>query len=110
MEQVEEICERIVLVNKGKIILDGAVNDVRQQYKQNLFSVRGSNFNGLSEDAFTISKKSDNALVVKINSDHSTNDVLESLMRQGVQISGFDEILPSLNDIFIQRVEQSNHA
>lgn len=110
MEQVEEICERIVLVNKGKIILDGAVSAVRQQYKQNLFRVKGRDLNGLSEDIFTINRKSENSLEVKINPGHSTNDVLQSLMQQGVQISGFDEILPSLNDIFIQLVEQSNHA
>jgi ABC-2 type transport system ATP-binding protein len=110
MEQVEEICERIVLVNKGKIILDGEMNEVKQEYKQNLFSVTGNHFNGLSEDVFTINKRMENSLVVKINSNHSTNDVLQSLMRQGVQVSGFEEILPSLNDIFIQRVEQSNHA
>src|SRR6478672_13455311 len=37
MEQVEEICDQIVLVNKGKKLLDGAVEDIKQQFKENLF-------------------------------------------------------------------------
>src|ERR1700733_7678122 len=39
MEQVEEICDHIILVNKGQKILDGTVGEVKQQFKENLFSV-----------------------------------------------------------------------
>src|SRR5437762_7032606 len=39
MEQVEEICDHIILVNKGKKILDGGVNQVKQQFKENLFRI-----------------------------------------------------------------------
>src|SRR5262245_28211344 len=39
MEQVEEICDRIVLVNKGEKILDGTVKQVKQDFKENLFSI-----------------------------------------------------------------------
>src|SRR5436305_609050 len=40
MEQVEEICDHIVLVNLGKKILDGTVRDIRQDFKENLFSIQ----------------------------------------------------------------------
>jgi ABC-2 type transport system ATP-binding protein len=39
MEQVEEICDHIILVNKGQKILDGTVGGVKQQFKENLFSI-----------------------------------------------------------------------
>ena len=39
MEQVEEICDHIVLVNKGKKILDGTVGNVKQEFKENIFSI-----------------------------------------------------------------------
>src|SRR6187549_2398179 len=39
MEQVEEICDQIILVNKGKKILDGTVHNVKQEFKENLFSI-----------------------------------------------------------------------
>ena len=40
MEQVEEICNHIVLMNLGKKILDGTVSDVKQQFKENKFSIK----------------------------------------------------------------------
>ena len=42
MEQVEEICNQIVLVNKGRKILDGTVANVKQEYKENLFRISAS--------------------------------------------------------------------
>src|SRR5207253_8871488 len=39
MEQVEEICDHIVLVNKGKKILDGSVKQVKQDFKENLYKI-----------------------------------------------------------------------
>ena len=39
MEQVEEICDKIVLVNKGKKILDGSVHNIKQEFKENIFSI-----------------------------------------------------------------------
>ncbi|MEJ7672289.1 MAG: hypothetical protein WKF59_06170 [Chitinophagaceae bacterium] len=39
MEQVEEICDHIVLVNKGEKILDGTVNQIKQDFKENLFRI-----------------------------------------------------------------------
>jgi ABC-2 type transport system ATP-binding protein len=39
MEQVEEICDHIILMNQGKKILDGTVKDVKQQFKENLFAI-----------------------------------------------------------------------
>src|SRR4029078_2293060 len=39
MEQVEEICDHIVLVNKGQKILDGTVQKIKQDFKENIFSI-----------------------------------------------------------------------
>jgi ABC-2 type transport system ATP-binding protein len=108
MEQVEEICDQIILVNKGQKILDGSVNDVRQQFKENLFHVAFNNMNmaaKLDSNAFEVVSREDNGLVVKIKDGHSTNDVLLHFIQQQVGIKEFHEILPSLNDIFIKLVE-----
>src|SRR3954449_3519955 len=43
MEQVEEICDHIVLVNQGKKILDGTVAEIKQQFKENIFRIQLSN-------------------------------------------------------------------
>jgi ABC-2 type transport system ATP-binding protein len=107
MEQVEEICDHIVLVNKGKKILDGTVKNVKQQFKQHLFRIGfDSTPNILLSPAFeVITTNNDHSLTVKINEGHTPNDVLYHFLQQGASIIAFNEILPSLNDIFIQLVE-----
>lgn len=106
MEQVEEICDHIVLVNQGKKILDGTVNNIKQEFKENLFSIQ---LNQVPEDvlsnAFEVIKKHDQKLVVKINEGSNSNDVLKYFLQGPLVVEGFNEILPSLNEIFIKLVE-----
>jgi ABC-2 type transport system ATP-binding protein len=106
MEQVEEICDHIILMNRGKKILDGTVRQVKQQYKENLYTV---SFETITDentsDAFEIIQRKEHQHIVKIRNGYSTNDVLEHYLGQKTHITGFQEILPSLNDIFIKVVE-----
>jgi len=108
MEQVEEICDHIILMNLGKKILDGTVTDVKQQFKENKFNIQ---FKGqpteLVSPIFTIEHQEKQQLIVKINEGYNSNHVLNYLLQQDVLIERFNEILPSLNDIFIHLVEGS---
>jgi ABC-2 type transport system ATP-binding protein len=108
MEQVEEICDHIVLVNKGKKILDGSVSGVKNDYKENLYHVSFEQPVLPEHTAihlFDVVDKEPNGLTLKKNPDFSTNDVLQYFMHKGLTVQGFQEILPSLNDIFIRLVE-----
>ena len=106
MEQVEEICNHIVLLNKGKKILDGTVRQVKQDFKENLFSVGTEQMPSLIENApFEIVGTKNHFHVLRIKDGQKPNDVLQFLLQQGVSIQSFNEILPSLNDIFIKQVE-----
>jgi ABC-2 type transport system ATP-binding protein len=111
MEQVEEICDHIILVNKGKKILDGSVNQVKQDFKENLFrigfdSIPSSQFS----PSFEVIQKEDHSFIVKINKGFAPNDVLKYFIQQDANISSFNEILPSLNEIFIKLVEGTAHS
>jgi len=112
MEQVEEICDHIILMNRGQKILDGSVSGVKQQFKENLFRLgldrpvtAGDMKTAESSDAFTVVGRADGQLVVKIAEGHRPNDVLSWFIQKGEGITSFVEILPSLNDIFIRLVE-----
>jgi ABC-2 type transport system ATP-binding protein len=106
MEQVEEICDHIVLVNKGQKILDGTVREAKQKYKASLFRIGFENeVPQHQHPSFSVIKTEDHSLVVKIMEGHSSNEVLQSFLNSGTAISSFNEILPSLNDIFIELVE-----
>ncbi len=106
MEQVEEICDHIVLLNKGHKILDGTVRDIKQQYKQNIFTAEVDHLPAVLQHAsFTIVKQNENNLTLKINEGYNANDVLLHFINQQSGIIAYHEILPSLNEIFIRLVE-----
>jgi ABC-2 type transport system ATP-binding protein len=106
MEQVEEICDHIILVNKGQKILDGGVSQVKQQFKENLFHLGLEDIpENASSPFFEVITRRKGSLLVKINEGFTPNDVLKFFINQDVSITAFNELLPSLNDIFIRLVE-----
>lgn len=110
MEQVEEICDQIVLVNKGEKILDGTVAGVKQQFKQHLFQVTTDPDASLPASShFNVVSNTNEKFVLQVSDGSSTNTILQELIQHQVPIYGFNEILPSLNDIFIRLVE-GTHA
>ncbi|MEP6616692.1 MAG: ATP-binding cassette domain-containing protein [Ginsengibacter sp.] len=108
MEQVEEICDHIVLMNKGKKILDGSVKQIKQDCKENHFRI---GFHELPADvtsnAFELVGRQENDLIVKINDGFTPSSVLENFLKQKASIISFNEILPTLNEIFIKKVEDT---
>ena len=106
MEQVEEICDHIILMNQGKKIIDGTVKDIRQRHKENLFSLTLDHIpSEPTPAAFELISHNEGQLIVKINEGFRPNDILQYYLQRDVNISGFYEILPSMNEIFIRLVE-----
>ncbi len=106
MEQVEEICDHIVLVNKGTKILDGSVAAIKQNFKEHLFKLTLAVPEHVPKHpSFDIMQKKDNEWIIKIDNNYSTNDVLLHCIQNHQTIVAFHEILPSLNEIFIRLVE-----
>jgi ABC-2 type transport system ATP-binding protein len=111
MEQVEEICDHIVLVNKGKKILDGSVAEIKNQFKENLFRLgANTDAHNLMTYIFEVVKHEPNNLLLKLQHDSTTNDVLKYFINQNIAINSFNEVLPSLNEIFIKLVEGTPEA
>ena len=111
MEQVEEICDHIVLVNKGKKILDGTVTEIKNQFKENIFQLGAqTNAHNLMTYIFEVIKHQPEKLLIKLQHESTTNDVLKFFIDQNIAINSFNEVLPSLNDIFIKLVEGTPEA
>jgi len=111
MEQVEEICDHIVLVNQGKKILDGTVQSIKQQFKENIFRIQVSNVPvNINHSSFDVIKQTDNQLTLKINEAGHNNEVLQYFINENSSIEAFNEILPSLNEVFIRLVEGTRTA
>jgi len=109
MESVEELCENISLVNQSKIVLQGNVSEIRASHATNTFIVRtsdsilGSELQILSE---TFKNGSFESKIKKQPND-TNNHLLNSLIKQ-TEILSFEELLPSMNDIFIDTVKSQH--
>ncbi len=113
MESVEEICDDIALINKSKKILEGKVVDVKEAYKSNVFEIvfvgNMIAFSTALWTAFEILEKKqvDNRIHVKIraNKTSDVNELLQVIVSK-VQVISVHELTPSMNDIFIQKVQE----
>lgn len=107
MEQVEQICEDIVLINKGQVILDGKVNELQERFKENKFRIgfKGNLNEELQLDSFEVLSDSDDELIISVKEGHNSNELLRELMNKGHEINSYNEILPTLNEIFIKQVD-----
>jgi len=110
MEQVEEICDHIILVNQGKKILDGTVKQVKQDFKENIFSITLDQVPPVLPQGVEVLKQQENTLTFHLKEGQSANGVLQHFIGQGCTISTFAELLPSLNDIFIRLVQDTSAA
>jgi len=107
MEQVEEICKDIVLINQGEKILEGKVEDIKNQHKENIFRLEfdGRFPDDLQSSNFTIIEDSETDVTIKVSDGHDSNELLQALIHKGIRIKSFTEVLPTLNEIFIKQVE-----
>ena len=105
MEQVEEICEHIVLINQGENVLEGKVSAVKDRFKQNLFELEyeGELPAHLLESAM-VTQQSEGRIQVQVQEEAQSNALLHKLLEAGIFVKGFREILPTLNEIFIRQV------
>lgn len=110
MEQVEQICEEIALINQGKIILQGNVKEIKASHRENKFEIEfsGSFPEDLLGDSFEIIKDTDHSLIIRAMEGHNSNELLKGLIERNIEIKSYREILPTLNDIFINKVGESN--
>lgn len=119
MSSVEELCDHITLIDHGRSMLEGRVDEIRKAWAGNEFSVTfDSNVDVPENGFFKILARQNEEIktVIKLKSisDMPTNRILQELMKSGNIIS-FNPALPSMNEIFIRVVESkssipSNHS
>jgi ABC-2 type transport system ATP-binding protein len=110
MEQVEQICEYLVLINKGKNVLEGKVAQIKDTFKEGVFRVLSDGTMNGNLSGLNILSQQPHELLIKAEPGQSPNDLLRNLMNRGVTINGFEEVKPSLNEIFIRTVKSLDHA
>lgn len=107
MEQVEEICEDIVLINQGRNILDGKVAEIKEAHKDHIFkfSYVGDLPPEMHENDQIRASDAD-SITIQLPDLREANRFMKTLIDHQVMIKDFTEILPTLNDIFIKKVTE----
>lgn len=111
LEQVEELCEDIVIINKGQSIVQGSVLEIKRQYGRNVARLKLDND---SEAAWlealsgvTVTKRRQDYIEMQIPANFDSNLIVEAALQHGGIISCFELVEPSLTDIFIEQVGTS---
>ena len=114
MASVEELCDHIALIDRSKKILDGKVKEIKNQYRSNAYSVTFDHFDGLLssllDDRFEIMDEGEDEdrrfANVRIANGLESKDLLEKLVKT-LNIHSYNEMLPTMNDIFISVVKEN---
>lgn len=115
MGSVEEICDEISLINRSQVVLHGEINAIRQAHKKHLFRIAYTHnstphFTLSNNDTYHVVESSQSggystAVVRKCDSNTTNNQLIHNIMQE-CQLITFEEILPSMNEIFIDTVGQ----
>ncbi len=108
MESVEELCDSITLINKGKVIIEGEVNEVRNRYKKSEFELvytgsLNTTLPGVLERKDSRLKNGATQSLLLMQKDAAINELIQEVMKQA-HLLEFREKLPSIKDIFIERI------
>ena len=112
MESVEELCDNIALINRSHVVISGGVDEIRRKYGNNNVELiyHGSHGSASVNGVFNVISDSDDAgrhtAVISLEDGHAGNEVLSEAITSGLSVSGFKELVPRMNDIFIKLVTE----
>ncbi len=106
MATIEEFCSDILILNKGKTVLQGNLKQIKETYPANRVKINvDKNIdNYINELKLEIENNNDNNYIIKISSEEQAHELLNRLVIGGVLVNNFEIMKPTLNDIFIEKV------
>ena len=110
MESVEELCDHIALIDKSKKILDGPVQQIKENYKQQIYAVDFSSSNldflNVLPESFNLLNKNNHQVDIQILDQTPASDLIRFLLDKS-DIKAFEEKIPTINEIFIRTVQEN---
>jgi ABC-2 type transport system ATP-binding protein len=110
MEQAEELCDEICLINHGRKVLGGPVREVKRGFGWRYIAVDGENYeptlrNNPMVKGYTLCR--DHTEIV-LQPEADPQSLLQQLVSAGARVTKFEMVAPSLNEIFIESVKRAN--
>src|SRR5262249_39206666 len=106
METAERLCRDILLINKAKKVIGGSLRQVKESYGKNLIALRATGGDGVLRDPALVKQIVEHAdeAEVELAPGADPQLLLKHLIDNGASITKFEQVEPSLNDIFIDQV------
>lgn len=106
METAERLCDDIILINKSQRVIGGTLREVKESFGKNLIALRATDGETVLQDESLVAKITRHAdeMELELTEKADAQSLLKKLIEAGAKVSKFEEIEPSLNDIFIEKV------
>mgnify|MGYP003301965642 CR=1 FL=1 len=106
MATIEEFCSDILILNKGKTVLQGNLKEIKETYPANRveINVKQDIKNYIKEFELEIETETNYNYIIKITDEEKAYNLLKKLIEQGIKVDKFEIKKPTLNDIFIEKV------
>ena len=104
MESVEEICNHIALINKAETVLQGPIDEIKNNFRNKTFSVKVQAEKLVLPKDFEILDQQKYLYQIQLKENATPNELLNEVIKNG-QIISFEEKIPSMEDIFIKAVK-----
>ena len=106
MATIEEFCSDILILNKGKTVLQGNLREIKESYPANRVKIEtNKNINEYIKNLeLEIEKETNNDYTIKISDENKAHELLKKLIENEIIVNKFEIMKPTLNDIFIEKV------
>ena len=106
MSTIEEFCSNILILNKGKTVLQGNLREIKDQYPANRVQIEANESitENIANLGLEIENEKNNEYTIKIDNEEQAHNLLNELVKDGKTINKFEITKPTLNDIFIEKV------
>jgi ABC-2 type transport system ATP-binding protein len=107
MNEVEELCDRILMINRGRAVLYGSINDIKERFRSNSILLEYEGELGLI-GGVTVKRGEDRIAELILEKETTAQQVLEQLVKAGIKVIRYEIYTPPLNDIFLQVVGEED--
>ena len=106
MSTIEEFCSDILILNKGKTVLQGNLREIKDQYPANRVQIEANESitENIAKLGLEIENEKNNEYTIKIDNEEQAHNLLNELVKDRKTINKFEITKPTLNDIFIEKV------
>lgn len=106
MNSIEELCEEIVILDKGKMVLSGNLNNIKETYKTNKIEVitKDDISKLVEKNGLKIYSQDNKKYIISVENELQANKLLKSFVDEELKIEKFELVKPTLHEIFVEKV------